>query len=544
MGHFGGSFNRRRQRVDAIGVATTAEREVTITGLGEAAPALPEVTATARLVGLKDFHSPTLEAVERRRWQLWLVSIVFLLGASALLTIASVWPDLLSAVGVERGRLTTDTFRVLMLILTVVFAGYTAEKETNLRKLTRLLIDERVLTAALSNRLSEVTALLEAGKAMNSVLELDAVLDIILNSASSLLEAEGGSIMLFDETAEVLRSVCVRGNEFAVGAVVAIDESIAGRVARSWEPLLVTGQMGGRKKSTDTAMCVPLIHRSTLLGVLNINGTNVRRYTEYDLRALSLFAEQAASSIANARLYEMERRHVAELVEGELRKTAFLAAVSHDLRTPLTSLIGCTKMLQRDGLSEEHRVELAAMVDRQALRLNRMIEDLLTAARLEAETPPPLEPVDLTALARELVEEFAVAGSVAEVSLPPGEPVAALGRLDSLRRVLSNLVDNAFKHGGGRVVLTVHPRQGDWVEVTVDDDGPGIPESERERVFERFWRHDPNRRTPGIGLGLSIVQGLVVACGGKVWVDEPPSGGGTRFRLRLQAAQVAGGADS
>src|SRR5688500_5655357 len=107
------------------------EREVTITGLGEHPAGSPraEVLDTARMVGLKDFRSPTLEAVERRRWQLWLVSIVFLLGASALLTIASVWPDLLHAIGIEDGRLTTSTFRVLMLVLTVVFAGYTAEKE-------------------------------------------------------------------------------------------------------------------------------------------------------------------------------------------------------------------------------------------------------------------------------------------------------------------------------------------------------------------------------------------------------------------------------
>lgn len=515
-------------------MATTLERGVTITGLSDEAQARHQVTATARLVGLKDFHSPTLEAVERRRWQLWLVSIVFLLGASAVLTIASVWPELLSAAGVKEGRLTTSTFRVLMLILTVAFAGYTAEKETNLRKLTRLLIDERVLTAALSNRLSEVTALLEAGKAMNSVLELDAVLDIILNSAVSLLEAQGGSVMLADESAEVLRSVCVRGNEFAASAVVDFGQGIAGRVARTWEPVLVTGQTSARRKPVDTAMCVPLIHRDALLGVLNING-NARRFTEYDLRALSLFAEQAASAIANARLYEIERLHVAELVEGELRKTEFLAGVSHDLRTPLTSLIGCTKMLQRKDLAENHRVELAAMVDRQAIRLNRMIEDLLTAARLEVETPPPLQPVDLVELVRELAQEFAVAGTPIEVQ-GPEEGAVVQGRTDSLRRIVSNLVDNALKHGGGRVVVTMAPAPGAMVDLTVDDDGPGIPEHERERVFERFWRHDPNRAKPGIGLGLSIVQGLVVACGGNVWVDDPGDAGGSRFRVRLQAA--------
>jgi two-component system sensor histidine kinase KdpD len=347
--------------------------------------------------------------------------------------------------------------------------------------------------------------------------------------------------MLADESVEALRSVCVRGNEFAIGAVVAFGDGIAGRVARSWEPLLVTGQSGGRRKSIDTAMCVPLIHRSMMLGVLNINATNDRRFTEYDLRALSLFAEQAASAIANARLYEIERQHVAELVEGELRKTEFLAAVSHDLRTPLTSLIGCTKMLQRPTLSESHRVELASMIDRQALRLNRMIEDLLTAARLEAETPPALQPVNVAALLAELVAEFSVTGQSFSLSVPAdGRAVVALGRPDSLRRVFTNLVDNAFKHGGGTVDVTASVTatiDGDQVEVVVRDHGPGVPPEERERIFERFWRQDKNRQTPGIGLGLSIVQGLVVACGGKVWCEAPEDGGrGTVMRVRLRAA--------
>lgn len=511
-----------------------AEPEVTLTSLDQVAPR-PELAAQARLVGLKDFETPTLEAVERRRWQLWLVSIIILLGAPALLTIASLSPDLFSAIGLDRSGISIDGFRVLMLILTVVFAGYTIEKELSLRRLTRMLIDERVLTAALSNRLSEVSALLEAGKAMNSVLELDAVLDIILNSASSLLEADGGSIMLRDhESDRAIKAVCVRGNDYAIGAVAQLDEGIAGRVAKTLEAVLVTGQTRGRKKTTDSAMCVPLVHRSQLLGVLNINGSSARRFTEYDLRALALFAEQAAAAIANARLYEIEKLHVAELLEGELRKSEFLAAVSHDLRTPLTSLIGCTKMLQRDDLSDAHRAEMAVMIDRQALRLNSMIEALLTAARLEAEVPPMLEPVELEPLLRELADEFRLSGREFELSIASDACIVA-GRPDSLRRVFTNLVDNAFKHGHSPVRVDVVDRKDD-VEVQISDRGAGIPAEERDRVFERFHRLDQTRGTPGIGLGLSIVQGLVTACGGAVRADAGPDGQGTVIRVRLRAA--------
>ena len=512
------------------------DEAVTFTPLSEQAKerAKSELAETARLVGLRDFHSPTLEAVERRRWQLWLVSVIFLLTLSALITVASVWPAALSSIGVSEGRLSTDAFRVLLLILTVAFAGYTAEKESNLRRLNRLLVEERVLTAALSNRLSEVSALLDAGKAMNSVLDIESVLDIILNSATSLLEADGGSIMLTTDDSASLRSVCVRGNELAVDAVVAIDEGIAGRVARTWEPVLITGQRTGRHAAVETAMCVPLIHRSQLLGVLNINGTTGRRYTEYDLRALHLFAEQAAAAIANARLYDIERRHVAELVEGELRKSEFLAGVSHDLRTPLTSLIGCTKMLQRSDISAEHRVELAAMVDRQAIRLNRMIEALLASARLEAERPAPVGPVELNGLLASLQQDFAVAARVFTIEAPPG--IVVDGQQESLQRVFGNLLENAFKYGGPPVVVqvSVPEEDPDAVQVSVADHGPGIALEDRERVFQRFWRVDRSRGTPGIGLGLSIVQGLVVSCGGTVWAEAHPDGTGTVMQVRLR----------
>ena len=516
------------------------DERVTLTGLRDAKDRpRDEVVETARLTGLKDFESPTLEAVERRRWQLWLVSIVFLLTASALITMASVWPAALESIGVAEGRLSTNAFRTLVLVLTVAFAGYTAEKETNLRRLNRLLVEERVLTAALSNRLLEVSALLDAGKAMNSVLEIEAVLDIILNSATSLLEAAGGSIMLVDDEGTSLRSVCVRGNEFAIDAVVAIDEGIAGRVARTLEPMLITGQTSGRRAAVDTAMCVPLLHRGRLLGVLNVNGAVGRRFTEYDLRALHLFAEQAAAAIANARLYEIERHHVAELVEGELRKSEFLAAVSHDLRTPLTSLIGCTKMLQRNDITADQRVELAAMVDRQAIRLNRMVEELLATARLESECPAPLVAVDLCALLGTLQDEFAVSGRAFDVDL--ADWCVVDGQTDSLHRVFSNLLENAFKYGAPPVRVTARRADASgYVEVSVADRGPGIAPEDRERVFQRFWRVDRSRATPGIGLGLSIVQGLVAASGGTVWVEgHPDASRGTVIKVRLRLHEDA-----
>jgi GAF domain-containing protein len=182
-----------------------------------------------------------------------------------------------------------------------------------------MLTDERVLTAALTNRLHEVQLLLGAGKAMNAGLDLPAVLDTILNGATELLAANGGSVMLVE--GDELVAVAVVGREDARGTRLKLGEGVAGHVALRREPLLIEGEvdplefpgLADRAPYVESAMSMPLEHRDELIGVLNINAAFGRAFTEYDLRALSVFAEQAAAAVANARLYERERDHLAEL---------------------------------------------------------------------------------------------------------------------------------------------------------------------------------------------------------------------------------------
>src|SRR5947207_950621 len=198
-------------------------------------PANPRQLAhEARVVGLRQVTTPSLEAVERRRWQLWTVAFIVMAALSAGLVLMA------SAGTTSVGLFKHLTVRVGLVLLTMAFSLYVLEKEVHLRRLTRLLLDERVLTAALSNRLKELAALLTVGRAVNSVLNLTQVLDIILSSALELLSADGGSIMLL-ESPDHLRAVCVRGNVHAEGAVVKVGESIAGHVAQEREPLLIAG---------------------------------------------------------------------------------------------------------------------------------------------------------------------------------------------------------------------------------------------------------------------------------------------------------------
>jgi hypothetical protein len=289
-----------------------------IGGVAATDPSVEEIRREARVVGLRGVSTPSLESVERRRLQLWALTILILLSISVGVALVSTWRPAGGAV------VTPTALRVGVVLLTIGFGIYAVEKELHLHRLARLLTDQRVLTTALTNRLHEMSLLLEAGKAMNSVLELPAVLETILRSAMDLLLGESGSIMLL-ETPDDLVAVLARGNDIAVGKRVRVGSGIAGRVAATREALLIEGQadpsqfpgLTPREQQVVSALSVPLVSRDKLFGVLNVNASSDRRYTVYDLQAASLFAEQAAGAIANARLYETERMHALQAQLGK-----------------------------------------------------------------------------------------------------------------------------------------------------------------------------------------------------------------------------------
>jgi K+-sensing histidine kinase KdpD len=496
-----------------------------------------ELAREARVVGLRDFSTPSLEAVERRRWQLWTVAFVVMAALSAGLVLMA------SSGATSVGLFKHIPVRIGLVALTMAFALYVLEKEVHLRRLTRLLLDERVLTAALSNRLKELAALVTVGKAVNSVLNITQVLDIILSSALELLGAEGGSIMLLDEPDE-LRALCVRGDHHAEGARVRLGEGIAGYVAQQREPLLISGPASKERfknlvpkdPPVDSALSVPLVNREEVLGVLNVHAGAERNFTEYDLRALGLFAEHAAVSIANARLYEAERAHVSELLELDRMKSEFIATVSHELRTPLTSILGSVQTLQRRQLDPEVTADFLMTIERQGHRLLRLIEEVLDVQRSASGPTLETRALDVADALAQLARTQAALGRQLVVRVS-GTPVVQADA-EALERVLINLVDNAFTHGGGTVELEAVPdeRDGRMVRLSVLDRGPGVPAGDAARVFDRFSR-GAKVTSPGMGLGLYLVKTLVERQGGHIAVTERP-GGGAAFNVALPAAEA------
>ncbi len=235
--------------------------------------------------------------------------------------------------------------------------------------------------------------------------------------------------------------------------------------------------------------------------------------------------------------------------EDKLRR--FVADASHELRTPLAGIRGYTELALRTGgdLSPEVRTALGR-VEAESVRMSRMVDDLLLLARLDAGRPLAHEPVDLTRLAIEVTSDAQVAGPGHQWVLDlPAEPVILTGDQHRLHQVLANLLSNARTHTPPGTTITVHVARapavgngdgggeggGGGAELTVADDGPGIPAELQEHIWDRFARADTarSRKAGSTGLGLAIVRAVVTAHQGRLSVDSQP--GKTTFRIWLPA---------
>jgi len=233
------------------------------------------------------------------------------------------------------------------------------------------------------------------------------------------------------------------------------------------------------------------------------------------------------------RLAATMNRMLARVEEGARARRRFVADASHELRSPLAS------MRQFAELSRAHPDstapgELADVVLEEGERMHAIVEGLLLLARLDEHEAGQRRPVDLDDLALAEVERVRALGRTADGSAVRVAPVVGDARL--LGRALRNLVDNALRHARDAVALGSVVRDGRAM-VWVDDDGAGVPESERERVFERFVRLDEGRARDdgGSGLGLAIVREVARAHGGDAWITASPTGG-ARFVLELPVA--------
>lgn len=330
----------------------------------------------------------------------------------------------------------------------------------------------------------------------------------------------------------VARAVQAQWTDGGKAAPVQLDltESI-------WEPIAALGYR--------RALAVPLQHLSRSLGWVVTLSSSAVSHTSDEIRSAEIVGEQASLALHTTSLLEAERAAVDRLTELDRLKNTFVAAVSHELRTPLTAILGFSELLAEEvvdpGLSR-HLDDLR----REAAVLEALIGNLLDTSRLEAGLLRlNIHPVDLSTTIEQAIEVVRHAHPDRVLrSHTPGSlaPIQADGV--RLRQVFINLIENAAKYSPENTVvdITVAGERIEagvrWIDITVDDEGPGIAPEERQRVFERFRRLATHEESPGTGIGLYVVRALIEAHGGSVVVEDGPQGWGTRFRITLPAAAL------
>ncbi len=271
--------------------------------------------------------------------------------------------------------------------------------------------------------------------------------------------------------------------------------------------------------------------------LLLLRPSSATAFSSSEDRLITASAGQLALAIEREEL----RRRATEsevLRRADDAKRTLLHAVSHDLRTPLSSIIaGATSLRQRDvEWSDREREEFLEGIEGEARRLDRIVGNLLSVSRIESGSlRPTKEWHDLGALVDDVVERERARGHPVRVTCPAALPALHIDYVE-IDQALSNLIENAagYAPAGTDVEVDVRSRTG-AVEVRVSDRGPGVPADARDRVFEPFERADGGRRT-GTGLGLTVAKRFVQAHGGDIRVEER-DGGGATFVLTLPASE-------
>jgi signal transduction histidine kinase len=482
----------------------------------------------------------SLEDVERGRWHLWSVTFVLLFALSASIVVVSYWRDQLP--GSFSQILDFSFIRFVFLALSCAFAMYVIDRERRFRKVTHALIDSRARSLALEERLREVSALQQVLVALNSSLDLEGVLEIILRQSSRLVSASEGAVLLLD-TETGVQSVACALPEDLTGEFAAGDD-LPGTVARTRlatlvpTPLDVAQYAWLAERNVASSMCAPLVAGGQLIGTLILSANGERRFGEYDLRVLMLFAEQAAVAISNAQAYRRERESVERLAELDRLKADFVATITHELKTPLTSLMGYATILRKRAteLPEEQREEFFDIMTRQGDRILRLIEELLQSSRLDAGgTKLRREPLDMSAIVKEVGSGLAGMARTHTLTYEvPDRDLGLFGDPAAIEHILTNLLENALKYSDPEteIRLTVEDDDNE-VLIKVADHGRGIEPEDLPHIFERFRQANGHGRTrTSVGLGLYIVRSLVNAHGGRVWADSK-LGEGTTFTIAL-----------
>jgi signal transduction histidine kinase/ActR/RegA family two-component response regulator len=401
----------------------------------------------------------------------------------------------------------------------------------------------------LTKRVEELEALREVGEAVSSSLDVDHVLSTIAMHAVKLTGTDGGSIMEYAERDRCFRVRSVYQTRPEVvdqlrSIRIDLDESLVGRAARERHPIVVpdlrTADLDPHLQILHDAgwrslVAVPMLREDQIVGSLIVRRMQTGEFTEETVDLLETFASQSALALLNAQLFAELKEQSVELELASRHKSEFLASMSHELRTPLNAILGFSEVLleQMFGEINERQEEYLRDIHGSGKHLLELLNEILDlskveAGRMELEYTTFELPALLHGAVSMLRERAALHGIAMDVQVGDGVAEVYADEL-RLKQVLLNLVTNAVKFtGDGGSVVVGAVRHEAEIHITVTDTGVGVPEADKERIFESFQQGGRgSSREEGTGLGLTLSRRIVELLGGHMWLDSEVGLGST-----------------
>jgi K+-sensing histidine kinase KdpD len=374
--------------------------------------------------------------------------------------------------------------------------------------------------------------------------DLDQILHEALDRLQTVSPLTGGSIALVDGDELVIRAAVGPFADEAHGQRLRRGPSRSWTVIETIEPCLIgdlhaTGNQvrGARaREGIRSWLAVPIVRRGRAIGLLEIDSTDPDVFGPRDLDLLETIVRVLSGPIELADAAAAASR-------AQALRDAFIGVISHELRTPITTIYGLSKMLRQrqDSLAPEVRSRAIEDVEAEADRLHRLVEDLLVLSRAEAgRVEIADEPLNLRRLLARVVdiEQARQPDRTFQLEIDGDLPLVG-GEETYIEQVVRNLLTNAAKYSSAPAAVVVRAEYpGDEAIVRVLDEGLGLPESDTAQAFELFYR-SPNatRVAQGAGIGLFVCRQLIEAMGGRIWA-APREGGGTEVGFALPASAI------
>jgi signal transduction histidine kinase len=516
-------------------------------------------------------HRQEARAINRKGWTLWFAAFALIIAFATtvhvlnLRLMALLNRDNDTDLWIRNGYYTGIGLAGLVLL----FILYTALKQIQLQHVTRVLSREEAELEDVTARLSEISALFQLATTLNLRIEVDDIVGLIVRRVVATLRAQQASIMLYDPKSEMLETRAYYGveGEFASQGKRRIGEGIAGWVAERQEAVLLNDaapadmkQFYKSDRNISSALSVPLCVDNRCVGVLNVNRINhPEPFTDRQKEILRIFAEHIGTVIQRAQIMNALQAKTHDLEQANTRlaelnrmKDVFLSTDSHELKTPLTSVIAYAEVLtdHADTLTREQNEEFLGRLRTEAERLMNLIEDILDVTRIETgkvelkRQSLLMNQVTHTAVqtARPMAEKYEI-DLVEEFS--PDVDLASVDEV-KFRQALVNLIVNAIKFSPKDGTVCVRTRlDADDIVIEVVDQGPGVAPEDISQIFTLFGQSLRGKadKAKGLGIGLHLVKALVEMHGGRVGVDSTVGAGSVFWiRIRSEAAGTLGSA--